>query len=59
MIGYFFFVIDWYKGKDKLEDEGWIEMVDDEDSGIYLLIINNMFLEDVGVYKCVVENEEG
>lgn len=59
MIGYFFFVIDWYKGRDKLEDEGWIEMVDDEDSGIYLLIINNMFLEDVGVYKCVVENEEG
>ena len=52
-------VIDWYKGKDKLEDEGRIEMVDDEDSGTYSLTINNTLPEDAGAYKCVAENEEG
>lgn len=52
-------VIDWYKGKDRLEDEGRIEMVDDEDSGTYSLTINDTFAEDAGTYKCVAENEEG
>ena len=52
-------VIDWYKGKDRLEDEGRFEMVDDEDSGTYSLTINDTRPEDAGAYKCVAENEEG
>lgn len=52
-------VIDWYRGKDKLEDQGRIEMVDNEDSGTYSLTINDTLPEDAGAYKCVAENEEG
>lgn len=52
-------VIDWFKGKDKLEDEGRIEIIDDEDSGNYTLIINGTLLGDAGTYKCIALNEEG
>ena len=52
-------IIDWYKGKDKLEDKGHIEIVDDEDSGTYSLTINDTLLDDAGTYKCVAINEEG
>lgn len=52
-------VVDWYKGKDRLEDEGRVEMVDDEDSGTYSLTIKDTLPEDAGTYKCIAENEEG
>lgn len=34
-------------------------MLDDEEIGVYLLIIKDIVFEDVGMYKCVVINEEG
>ena len=52
-------IVDWFHGKDKMEDEGRVHMVDDEETGSYSLTINNTVLEDAGVYKCVAVNEEG
>ena len=52
-------VIDWFRGKEQLEDDGRIEMLDDEETGAYSLIIKDTVLEDAGMYKCVAINEEG
>lgn len=52
-------VIDWYQGKEQLEDKGRIEMVDSEETSIYSLTIKDTLLEDAGTYKCVAKNEEG
>ena len=52
-------VIDWYQGKEQLEDKGRIEMVDDEETNIYSLTIKDTVSEDAGMYKCVAINEEG
>lgn len=34
-------------------------MMDDVDEGKFILIVEDIFFEDVGIYKCVVINEEG
>lgn len=52
-------VVDWFCGKDKLEDDGCYVMMNDEEVGIFILIIEDIFFEDVGMYKCIVVNEEG
>ena len=52
-------VIDWYRGKEQLEDKGRIEMVDSEETSIYSLTIKDTIPEDAGTYKCVAKNEEG
>lgn len=52
-------VVDWFRGKDKLEDEGRHVMMDDEEDGKFTLIIEDTVPEDAGTYKCVASNEEG
>lgn len=52
-------VMDWFRGKDKLEDDGRYVMMDDEEAGISTLIIEDTLLEDAGTYKCIAANEEG
>lgn len=52
-------VVDWFKGKDKLDDEGRYVMMDDEEAGIFTLIVEDTVPEDAGTYKCVAANEEG
>ena len=52
-------VVDWFHGKNKLEDDGRFVVMDDEEAGIYTLIIEDTVLEDAGTYKCIAANEEG
>ena len=52
-------VIDWFKGKDKLNDEGRSVMMANEEAGIFTLIVEDTVPEDAGTYKCVAANEEG
>lgn len=52
-------VVDWFRGKDKLEDDGRYVMMDDEEAGSSTLIIEETVLEDAGTYKCIAANEEG
>ena len=52
-------VVDWYKGKDKIEDEGRFVIVDDEEDELFSLIIDDVRSDDSGTYKCVAANEEG
>ena len=52
-------VVDWYKGKDKIEDEGRFMIVDDEEDDLFSLIIEEVRPEDAGMYKCVAVNNEG
>ena len=51
--------VDWFKGKDKLADEGRYVMDDNEEDGRFTLIIEDTLSEDAGTYKCVATNEEG
>lgn len=52
-------VVEWFKGKDKLEDEGCYVMMDDGKQGRFTLIVEDAGPEDAGSYKCVASNEEG
>ena len=52
-------VVEWYKGKDKIEDEGRFMIVDDEEDELFSLIIDDVRSDDSGTYKCVAANEEG
>lgn len=52
-------VVEWYKGKDKLDDKGRYVMMDDEEAGIFTLIVEDTVPEDAGTYKCIAANEEG
>ena len=52
-------VVDWFKGKDKLNDEGRYVMMANEEAGIFTLIVEDTVPEDAGTYKCVAANEEG
>ena len=52
-------VVDWFKGKDKLNDEGRSVMMANEEAGIFTLIVEDTVPEDAGTYKCVAANEEG
>lgn len=50
-------VVEWYKGKDKIESTGRHEFSFDEKYGTYSLTINNVNLNDAGIYKCIVFTE--
>ena len=52
-------VVEWYKGKDKIENEGRFVIVDDEEDDLFSLIIEEVHPEDAGMYKCVALNDEG
>lgn len=52
-------MVEWFRGKDKLEDEGRYVMDDAEEEGRHTLIIEDAVPEDAGTYKCVASNEEG
>ena len=52
-------VVDWFKGKDKLDDEGRYVMMDDEEAGNSTLIVKDTVPEDAGTYKCVAADKEG
>lgn len=51
--------VDWLKGDDKLEDEGRISMIDNEEEGSFSLIIEDVKAEDSGKYECIAFNELG
>ena len=52
-------VVDWFKGKDRIEDEGRFMIVDDEEDDLFSLIIDDILREDAGTYTCVASNEKG
>ena len=52
-------VVDWFKGKDKLDDERRYVMMEDEEAGSFTLIVEDTVPEDAGTYKCVAANTEG
>ena len=52
-------VVDWFRGKEQLEDEGRIELEDNEETGVYKLTIKDTVTQDAGTYKCVAINEGG
>ena len=51
--------VDWYKGKDRIEDEGRFVLIDDEEEDLFSLIIEDVKTEDAGRYKCVAFNDVG
>ena len=51
--------VDWYKGKEALEDEGRFIIVDDVQKDLFTLIIEEALPSDSGEYKCVAYNEFG
>ena len=51
--------VDWFKGKEALEDEGRFVMVDDVEEDQFSLIIEDAQLSDCGEYECVAFNELG
>lgn len=53
------FEVDWFKDEKVIEDKGRFVIRDDFDKGKFFLIIEEIFVEDVGIYKCVVFNEVG
>ena len=51
--------VDWFKGKESLEDEGRFLMVDDVEEDLFSLIIEDAQPSDSGEYECVAFNEVG
>ena len=51
--------VQWFRGKEKLEDVGRYIVVDDEEEEHFSLIIEDTVASDAGTYKCVATNEEG
>ena len=51
--------VDWFKGKERVNDEGRFLLVDDEEDGLFSLIIEDVGQKDSGTYKCVAFNEVG
>lgn len=51
--------VDWYKGKERIEDEGRFVLIDDEEEDLFSLVIDNVKVEDAGRYKCVAFNNVG
>ena len=51
--------VDWLKGDDKLEDAGRFSLLDNEEEGIFSLIIEDVKPEDGGKYECIAFNELG
>lgn len=50
---------DWTKGDKAIEDKGRFMIKDDEEHGVFKLIIDDAQPEDAGIYDCVVFNELG
>jgi titin len=50
-------VVEWYKGKNKIESTGRHEFSFDEKDGKYSLVIDNVSMNDTGIYKCIVLSE--
>lgn len=59
MLGNLKFVIEWLKGGKVIIDGGRFKIVLFEDGDLYLLLIENVLMDDFGSYKCVVLNEVG
>ena len=51
--------VDWFKGKEGLEDEGRFLMVDDVQEDLFSLIIEDAQPSDSGEYECVAFNDVG
>lgn len=51
--------VEWTKGDQTIEDKGRFVIEDDEENGVFKLIIGDVQPEDAGVYNCVVFNEIG
>lgn len=51
--------IEWFKGTKQIEDAGRYELSEDDQEGLYSLVIRNTILDDAGGYRCVVINEAG
>lgn len=52
-------LIDWYRGKEHLEEDERIEMLRNGERGVYSMTIKDTVPEDAGVYKCIARNDEG
>lgn len=59
VVGLFLLEVDWFKGKEKIEDEGCFVLIDDIEDDLFLLVIEDVKLFDSGEYECVVFNEFG
>ena len=51
--------VDWFKGKEKIEDEGRFVLIDDEAEDLFSLVIEDAKPSDSGEYECVAFNEIG
>lgn len=51
--------VDWFKGKQKIEDEGRFVLIDDEEEDLFSLVIEDAKPTDSGEYECVAFNESG
>lgn len=51
--------VDWFKGKQKIEDEGRFILIDDEEHDLFSLVIEEARPTDSGEYECVAFNEVG
>lgn len=51
--------VDWFKGKEKLEDEGRFVLIDDIEEDLFSLVIEEAKPTDSGEYECVAFNELG
>lgn len=51
--------IQWFKGAEKIEDEGKFMLIDDEEEDLFSLVIDQVKPDDVGTYSCKANNEAG
>lgn len=51
--------VEWYKGKEKIKEGGRIVFEEDEDKGVFTLVIKHCKLSDNGGYTCTLSNEAG
>lgn len=49
--------VEWYKGKNRIENKLPYEFSYNEDDGTYSLVINNVSKSDGGIYKCIVRSQ--
>lgn len=58
VIGSFVLKVCWLKD-DKLFEENWKIWFDEDDDGVFFLFVNDVVVDDEGVYKCEVINVKG
>ena len=51
--------VDWFKGKEKIEDEGRFVLIDDEAEDLFSLVIEDAKPSDSDEYECIAFNEIG